>query len=344
MWVGKYQDGRDVTYDEGAAQFAVGGTAVTVAQVLEYDAFEQIQWSSAETRAWARGLGAVAPAETPPQDPSTAAQTSASATVDAAKRGWFARLPWWGKALFVLVWPISVSYGVFWMWKDKKFSQVARIALTAGAALLFIVAIVNGGTEDGTDSTSAKSESKPVPSSPAPKEAAPATAPEPEPVPVAEKPKPAPSGPTEAQKKAFLAFEKRIYATEKPATSAIKTFQASAKKFDKGDATLYEVYDDVTDAKDACSSVQMAYWELEPPKDLPEDVRDLLDDALQSLSTSYMTQSDAFKAFGKYLDEQKMSEAEKYQEKMDLAQSFNLEAVAKVMEAREKMGIPLDAK
>lgn len=333
MWVGKYQDGRDVTYDESAAQFAVGGTAVTVAQVLEYDAFEQIQWSSAETQAWARGLGAVAPAVTPPQDASTAAQTGASASVDAAKRGWFARLPWWGKTLFVLVWPISVSYGVFWMWKDKKFSQTARIALTAGAALLFIVAIVNGGTEDGSDSTAAKSENKPVASAPAPTETAPATA-----------PKPAPSGPTEAQKKAFLAFEKRIYATEKPATSAIKTFQASAKKFDAGDATLFDVYDDATDAKDACSSVQMAYWELDPPKDLPEDVRDLLDEALQSLSTSYMTQSDAFKAFAKYLDEQKMSEAEKYKEKMDMAQSFNLEAVAKVMEAKEKMGIPLDAK
>ena len=56
MQVGTYIDGRALTYDEATRAFAVGGTPVTLAQVLEYDAAGQIQWPSAEMRAWAHQL------------------------------------------------------------------------------------------------------------------------------------------------------------------------------------------------------------------------------------------------------------------------------------------------
>lgn len=42
-------------------QFDVGGTSVTLEQVLEYDAFGQIDWSSDEIRSWAQGLRAGLP-------------------------------------------------------------------------------------------------------------------------------------------------------------------------------------------------------------------------------------------------------------------------------------------
>ena len=56
MQVGTYVDGRELTYDEATGAFAVGGTTVTLAQVLEYDASGQIGWPSAEMRAWAHQL------------------------------------------------------------------------------------------------------------------------------------------------------------------------------------------------------------------------------------------------------------------------------------------------
>ena len=56
MQVGTYIDGRELTYDEATRAFAVGGTPVTLAQVLEYDAAGQIQWPSDEMRAWAHQL------------------------------------------------------------------------------------------------------------------------------------------------------------------------------------------------------------------------------------------------------------------------------------------------
>jgi len=56
MQVGTYIDGRELTYDQAAGAFAVGGTPVTLAQVLEYDAAGQVQWPSAEMRSWAYQL------------------------------------------------------------------------------------------------------------------------------------------------------------------------------------------------------------------------------------------------------------------------------------------------
>lgn len=63
-----------------------------------------------------------------------------------AKQGWFTGLPVWAKVLFVLILPVSITYGVVVMWKDKMFTQPVRIALTAAAALFFVAAYVSGGT------------------------------------------------------------------------------------------------------------------------------------------------------------------------------------------------------
>jgi len=52
MRIGRYTDGRDLTYDQSSNQFAVGGTSVTLEQVLQYDSFNQIEWSNDETRTW----------------------------------------------------------------------------------------------------------------------------------------------------------------------------------------------------------------------------------------------------------------------------------------------------
>jgi len=102
MVVGKYVDGRDLTYDAEGGGFAVGGAPITISQALEYDASGQIEWASDETRTWARSLGAPPVSQAP-----AAAVTASSATtsnVDAltpgtGKKPWFKK--WW-------VWAIAV--------------------------------------------------------------------------------------------------------------------------------------------------------------------------------------------------------------------------------------------
>lgn len=58
MQIGLYVDGRELTHPEGSCEFAIGGTPVTLDDVLQYDAFGQIMWASEETREWAYGLKA----------------------------------------------------------------------------------------------------------------------------------------------------------------------------------------------------------------------------------------------------------------------------------------------
>lgn len=180
MRVGQCFDGREVTYDEANIQFAVGGTLVTTEQILEYDELDQIQWVSEQTRDWAREL------REPKVSGISEAETVAAAGTDSTgDKGWFARLPIWGKILFVVIWPVSVAYGLYWMWRDQKYSQGLRIALTAGAALMFVIALAGGGGDASTsDRVAAPADSKPAVSAaqeaPTPVDSKPAPAPEPE--------------------------------------------------------------------------------------------------------------------------------------------------------------------
>ncbi|MDO9557230.1 MAG: hypothetical protein Q7J82_06580 [Coriobacteriia bacterium] len=73
-----------------------------------------------------------------------------------AKRGWFTSLPLWGKILFVLVWPVSLTYAVVVMWKDKRFPIAARVALTALAVIVIAVGFAGGGDESATTAGTTK--------------------------------------------------------------------------------------------------------------------------------------------------------------------------------------------
>lgn len=89
------------------------------------------------------------PTVVPPVPPIPAAPV---AQAPQPKKGWFTRLPLWAKIVFILIWPVSVTYGVIVMWKDKKFSNGMRIALTAGAVIFFVWGFSIGG--DGGSATS----------------------------------------------------------------------------------------------------------------------------------------------------------------------------------------------
>jgi micrococcal nuclease len=101
----------------------------------------------------------------------------------------------WGKLLFLLIWPVSVPYGLYWMWKGDKFSRAVRIGLTGIAASFFIVAIATASPNTPTPPqvvqgpAVSRPSAAPVPEAPAAPAPEPATttapAPEPEPAIVA---------------------------------------------------------------------------------------------------------------------------------------------------------------
>jgi hypothetical protein len=172
MWVGKYVDGRDVTYEEASAQFSIGEAPLSIMQVLEYDAFDQIEWASSETQAWARSLRPAAP---PSIGPATSGDSSPKPR---SETGWFTSLPLWGKVIFTLFYPVSIPYALWAMWKTRRFSQPARIALTVIGSLFmlyFISQVATGGSAK-TD----VAQTRPQATAPA---AAPSPAPDPVPTP-----------------------------------------------------------------------------------------------------------------------------------------------------------------
>ncbi len=52
MHIGRYVDGRTLDYDESGQSFSVGGTPVSIDQVIAYDRADQLSWLSAELRSW----------------------------------------------------------------------------------------------------------------------------------------------------------------------------------------------------------------------------------------------------------------------------------------------------
>lgn len=144
-----------------------------------------------------------------------------------------------------------------------------------------------------------------------------------------------------AKQAAVVQFEKDVYALEGPAQSAIEDYQATMTKFSNGTASIYDAYSAAHDAKSACESARMAYWDLDTPSGLPDDVSSLLRDVKSELSTSYGVRAEAFEAVMEFLDTQKPSSMQKFKDKVAQADSFTMQAVAKLLQAKEKMGIPL---
>ena len=110
MVVGKYADGRDLTYDAEGGGFAVGGAPITISQALEYDAAGQIEWASDETRAWARSLRLPPVPQTPVTPinafPATTSDVGALAP-GTGKKPWFKK--WWVWAIAVLIIAIAAA-------------------------------------------------------------------------------------------------------------------------------------------------------------------------------------------------------------------------------------------
>lgn len=59
MEVGRYIDGRTITWEQATCCFEVGGTQVSIARMREYDYHGQVEWLSKEIAKWARALAPV---------------------------------------------------------------------------------------------------------------------------------------------------------------------------------------------------------------------------------------------------------------------------------------------
>ena len=54
----------------------------------------------------------------------------------------FSRLPKWAQVLFAIVYPVSIPYAIYRMWKTGRYTQWVRVTLTAVAAIFLAVALI----------------------------------------------------------------------------------------------------------------------------------------------------------------------------------------------------------
>jgi len=147
MLIGKHTGGGDLTRSPDGA-YAIGGIPTTVEFVKAEDAEGRIQWVSAE------GRGSLGPTASNGE-----ADASPATAHDDRRPGWFTRLKGWQKVLFVLVWPVSAGYGIYWMWKQQRFTQPVRIALSLLFAVVLVASVIQSA-QNRREATSARVESQ----------------------------------------------------------------------------------------------------------------------------------------------------------------------------------------
>lgn len=410
MHIGDYVDGRPLNYDETSHVFDIGGTTVTLKDVVAYDQAGQVGWFSDELHAWAQALAS---------GDSTTRQVSENRPEPVLQRktgrlfGFRSRRVWkmivasayYGLCAIMLVGvfasvrPYSteprdvvldvVSYLVLvlamfvpaLLLSDFRYRQklplFRRHKLLSSAVGLAIVVLSLAGVsafayslhsepyktaerlqrlaQEKKNEAAQQAERAAEARAAAQREAEENAARAAEASRTAEAARLAKAKRVEKQsagaaavkaklqrqRAAVIQFEKDVYSLEVPAQRAIKKYQAAMTRFSKGQASIYDAYDAASDAKSACESVRSAYWDLEAPTDLPDDVSTLLGEVTSSLSTGYSVKAEAFGAAMEFLDDQKPSSMQEFKDKVAQADSFTIDAVAKLLEAKEKLGIPL---
>lgn len=144
--------------------------------------------------------------------------------------------------------------------------------------------------------------------------------------------------PTAEQQKLVKDFEASIYAKEKTIKSTMDSYQETMSQLGKT-KSVFDAYDAAKRAEAASATLRQEFGTVQVPKDLPEEVQDLLRGAVSDISTAYYCKENAFEAAMKFLDDQKPSNTGKYKEEISLADNFTLSATAKIFQAKEKMGI-----
>jgi hypothetical protein len=228
---------------------------------------------------------------------------------------------------------------VFWVWYKKKWSIVPRVAFTVWAVIALVVGITGNSTPPSS-STSAPAPSSvttsnnatPVVNTEADKAKAEAEAKAKEEADA--KAKADAESKQKQYKELVQNFEKAMYELDSRGKPAIENFQKALQA-----NNIYTAYEAAKNAKAVMQNLQSNAYGLDVSKELPEDVKKLLNDAKQDLSTCYYSKRTAFDYAMKFFDDQKPSSMQKYKDEMSMADNFMISSAAKLTEAKIKVGL-----
>lgn len=136
-------------------------------------------------------------------------------------------------------------------------------------------------------------------------------------------------------------FEKALYSLEDEMKPIMANYQTAMDGMANGTIDIFTVYGAAEDAKSASRYLQSEVRKVDIPEYLPEEVQDYLVEARSDLSTAYFSKGEAFDLVLEFLDEQKPSYMSKIEDEIKMSDSFLLSGMAKVMQAKDAVGIDI---
>ncbi|MUT65855.1 hypothetical protein [Paenibacillus sp. NEAU-GSW1] len=148
----------------------------------------------------------------------------------------------------------------------------------------------------------------------------------------------------EKHKNAVLEFEKTMYANEEETKQYFDAYMEWMEALGNGQANVNDVYSSAKTAKEAASHTMTKMRKIPIDKNLPKDVKKLLEEARGDLSTAYFEKEKAMKSVMKYLDEQKPSTMQDFKDSIQMSETFVLSAATKLLQAKNAVGIEVTEK
>jgi hypothetical protein len=138
----------------------------------------------------------------------------------------------------------------------------------------------------------------------------------------------------------FKKFEKKLFKIEEKATRDINQFSTAAQNVGT-EYSIYDLYNIADQAEKSCRIVYGLYGKInnEIPQSLSDSHKKLLKKSVNNLQTAYLTKIDAFKYSKKFLDEQKPSYMNKYENHMAISQSSIFLAVSQLTQIKTELGL-----
>lgn len=235
----------------------------------------------------------------------------------------FYQKTWFIIASLILFWPV----GVVLLWVQKKFSLNIRVVVSIIFGLFFVTAITSG---DDTTNTASQYNSQSIQQKTEEK-----TQQKPE-----QKAKEQNSVKSIENQQLVKNFEKSIYDLENSIKPVMDKYQNDMKNLGKT-VSIYDAYSSANNARDAVKILKSKFYTVEIPDSLPEEIKNILEDVRSDLGTAYYSKEQAFEYVLKFLDDQKPSDMQKFKEETALADQFVLSGIAKLMDAKIKVGIDI---
>lgn len=235
---------------------------------------------------------------------------------------------WYSSTGFViLMLVVFFPVGLFLMWKEKKFNQWVRIAVTA----IFAIAIISGASDDSSSKNSVDTKQATVQAS-TQEQAKPSTIQSSEET----------QKDLKTQQNAFTGWETRFMSKTRAYDEVWKTWDLTAQGLSNGQLNVGQAYNLLSKLENALGNIQSEFYTMDVPSELSGEHKKLLKEAVEAMGTATYCRRDGVKHFLKYMDDNKPSSYSKAVDRVKSSNDHVMSAAFKVGQVKAELGLTKD--